>query len=432
MLIFVLFIHLIFLAAFTYRLQKGESTSLKIYFWPALFIKMISGIALGLLYIYYYSLGDTFQYFKDGSLLASFARNNLVSYFSFLWSGNESFDIWQSLGLTVPRALFLVKIVSVICLLTLNDYWLVSLYFSLASFYGAWLLLKQVIALNPTYKHPALAAILFFPSVVFWSSGLMKESLAMACLFFLSALFLKTWRKENPKLMEWVLMCIAVWLLWNLKYYYLAVFLPIVFASFVFKFFIHPFLTTKKIIIRILIWLIVLIIPLAVMSFIRPNFYPDRFLHVIVSNNDVFNQRSDAWDAIHYSNLQPNAFSVFVNSPWALFSGLFRPFLWEVNTVFQFLVAIENTFIFLLTASAIFRGRTALQTPNRLLVFSIITYTSILCVFLALSTPNFGTLVRYKVGFLPFFLLIILIDNPILFRIFSFYEMAMHKIHRIS
>jgi hypothetical protein len=34
-------------------------------------------------------------------------------------------------------------------------------------------------------------------------------------------------------------------------------------------------------------------------------------------------------------------------------------------------------------------------------------------VFLALSTPNFGTLSRYRAGFLPFFVFVIAYRNPI-------------------
>lgn len=418
----VAFIHITLIATFSFWLWKREVSSLRIYFWPALTLKILAGVALGLLYSHYYSVGDTFQYFEDGKKLAELAHEDVKTYFVFLWSGNESFDIWTTIVLTEPRALFLIKIVSMLSFVTLNNYWIISIYFSMASFFGAWLLVKQIVVLSQSYKHAAVAAILFFPSVVFWSSGLIKESLAMACLFFLSSLFLKTWIKQKLTLMEWIFLMLTLWMLWNLKYYYLAVFLPIVFTSLVVKFLILPILNTKKVFIRLMVWLIVLVLPVAAISFVRPNFYPERFLHVIVLNYQSFLDRSDGNDAIQYYDLQPNVVSVLINSPWALISGLFRPFVWESNTVFQFLVAVENAFILVLTIVALFRSRKVFQSPHRLLVFSIVSYTIMLCIFLALSTPNFGTLARYKVGCMPFFLFVILVDNPILSRIFSFYE----------
>jgi hypothetical protein len=43
-------------------------------------------------------------------------------------------------------------------------------------------------------------------------------------------------------------------------------------------------------------------------------------------------------------------------------------------------------------------------------------YVVFLCVFLALSTPNFGTLSRYRIGFTPFLWLLLLGGSGILSR----------------
>ena len=84
---------------------------------PHLLLKLVAGICLGLVYTYYYSVGDTFPYFQDGVTLANVARTDVVSYFSFLWSGDESFPIWSELVYKQPRAMFLSKITSLFCVL---------------------------------------------------------------------------------------------------------------------------------------------------------------------------------------------------------------------------------------------------------------------------------------------------------------------------
>ena len=43
-----------------------------------------------------------------------------------------------------------------------------------------------------------------------------------------------------------------------------------------------------------------------------------------------------------------------------------------------------------------------------------IIYVSILAITMAFASPNWGSLVRYKVGYLPFFLLLILNNNPVI------------------
>ncbi len=50
---------------------------------------------------------------------------------------------------------------------------------------------------------------------------------------------------------------------------------------------------------------------------------------------------------------------------------------------------------------------------NRLIVMAALVFICVLCIFLALSTPNLGTLSRYRVGFLPFFVLLTLADHPV-------------------
>jgi hypothetical protein len=44
----------------------------------------------------------------------------------------------------------------------------------------------------------------------------------------------------------------------------------------------------------------------------------------------------------------------------------------------------------------------------------------LLAIFLALSTPNFGTLSRYKIGFFPFLVFLTLYKNPLLGKIMQF------------
>src|SRR6478609_8007728 len=131
--IVVAFIHILVLATFSFWFWKRESLSLKIYFWPALILKIFTGIALGFLYSRYYTVGDTFQYFEGGTKLAALARADVKNYFAFLWSGDESFDIWSTLALKEPRALFLIKIVSFFSIATLDNYWIISVYFSVIS-----------------------------------------------------------------------------------------------------------------------------------------------------------------------------------------------------------------------------------------------------------------------------------------------------------
>jgi hypothetical protein len=139
-------------------------------------------------------------------------------------------------------------------------------------------------------------------------------------------------------------------------------------------------------------------------------------------NYEGFAELSKPGDAILYEGLRAEATSVLRYAPKALFSGLFRPFVWEAGNFFQLAAGLENAVLLVLLLTSWPQWRNAVRSPQRILIFSAIVYCTLLCIFLALSTPNFGTLARYKVGFLPFFVLLTAAGNPFLSRVKSFLQ----------
>jgi len=370
----IVILNLAFLLFVFYRIWGFEKTPLRKFFWPALVLKLISGISLGLLYTYYYSIGDTFLYFKDGVSLAALARSDLASYFEFLSRGDNSNPIWADLVYQQPRAMFLSKITSLFCLLTADNYWLISLYFSGTTFVSAWFLVKKINDLYERVKIGTILGFLFFPSVVFWSAGLIKESVAMAALFFLSLIFLKIWRRERISWTAWFLMLIALWVVWSLKYYYLAIFLPVAFTALAMKYILTKF-AIKNLPAKVMLWCLIFTMPLLLMSILHPNFYYERFMEVVVSNYFEFQEISNPEDLIHYEGLKATPLSMLQHSPWAFFSGLFRPFVTEAHTSLQWFLAIENLILLVLAGGAVTQIKKAMISPHRLLLFSIVMYS---------------------------------------------------------
>ncbi|MBL7857737.1 MAG: hypothetical protein JNM57_08610 [Cyclobacteriaceae bacterium] len=427
--IVIALVHIGFIGFIAFRTWRTEP-SLKLFFWPALLFKIAAGIALGLVYKYYYFVGDTFNFFEDGVKLAAYARNDSFGYLKFMWSGDESFSVWHQLFYQQERSVFFTKIISLFSLLTFDNYWMASVYFSVISFFCSWHLVKVLIGFFPEAKIPALAAFLFFPSVVFWSSGIVKESVAAASLFFLTAVFIKLWFHEKVGLAAGLATACAVWLLWNLKYYFAAIFLPVVFTSLVVRFLILPFLKPQKQVVEILLWLICFAFFLFVASNLHPNFYADRFLRVMVENHDIFLQLSTPENLIQFYHLSPDVLSVLMNAPWAVISGLFRPFIWESGNLFQFLIAAENFIVLTLFISSLSQVKLLFQSRQRLLLLSMGVYALLLCVFLTLSTPNFGTLSRYRIGYLPYVVLLLMLKNPFLTGFSNFIERSFRNLVR--
>jgi hypothetical protein len=407
-------VNLLVIGAVAFRWWRSEKRNpVRRLFWPALSIKLLAGIALGIIYSTYYRVGDTWNYFEYAQTLTEIARESPVSFLRILTLPQGATAVSHLTELP-PRALMMVKIVALVNLITHDNYWISSLYFSFLSFAGSWFLVRTLVQYNDRLLAAAVIGFLFFPSVVIWSAGMLKESLAMAALCYLSAIALKVWWRNPVSWWQWGLCVFGLWGLWEIKYYYLAVFLPLVLAGLAVERLLNDRAQPKALLHLTLVWIAMLAIPLALISFSRPNFYPARFLGVVTANNAEVIANSEADNIIHYRELAPTIGSFVRNAPWALFSGLFRKLPWETNKFMQVVSGIENLLLLLLTISALRNLSKLPAAHDRLLIFTALFYCLVLCTFLALSTPNFGTLSRYRIGFLPFFVLLISIDNPVL------------------
>lgn len=393
-----------------WRWRQEDGSWRKVY-WPALATKLLAGIALGIIYSSYYETGDTFIFFDLAAEKAALARTDFPAYLDFITSPDQGYFLGEH------RLILFVKLVSIFAWLSYSNYWIISLYCSIISFFAAWHLTKTIVRLFPALRTAACIAFLFFPGVVFWSSGLIKESLAMAALFYLTALFVRLWMGERVRLWVIIPALIAFWLIFNLKYYYLAVFIPVTVSALIMRG-VSSRIKIKRFDVQLVIWGILLVSGFGLITFLHPNFTPYKLLAVIVSNNTVFMQVCAPGDVIHFYNLEPTWLSMAVNSPWALLSGLFRPFVWEADTVFKMITALQNLALFALTVISLPMLARLKNSPHRLLVISAILYSVLLSIFLALSTPNFGTLTRYNVGYLPFFVLLVT-QHPVVNRLVS-------------
>jgi hypothetical protein len=365
--------------------------------------------------MYYNYTADTILYFEDASKLANVASSKPLAYINILLFNKSdavlSFGLWQQ-----PRAFFMAKLVSLLNLFTGNNYWLTGLYLSALSFYGFWRLANTLVLIFPSSRLAAAIGLLLFPSVVFWSSGLIKESIAMACItgslhLLLSYQFkLNTPHTVSRKIWHGLILLFAAYLVWKLKYYYLAVLLPVYLAYLATVYLLRRF-TPIKPWAGILVFLVLFSGILAVATRLHPSLHPDVLLGTIIENHEVTLAASSPEDVIRFHPLQPDFVNFLKNTPLALVSGLFRPFVWEGNTLFQYITGIENLFILFITLLALFKLKKpslAAQPPVYLLLAATLTYILVLAIVLAFSAPNFGALARYKAGFLPFLLYFII------------------------
>ena len=94
-------------------------------------------------------------------------------------------------------------------------------------------------------------------------------------------------------------------------------------------------------------------------------------------------------------------------APQAVVVSLFRPFLWEARNPTMGLSALEATYFLFLTLRILWRVGLA-KTFKAVSTVPVLTlcfvFSLIFAISVGISSGNFGTLVRYKIPLMPFYL----------------------------
>lgn len=189
---------------------------IKYYYFPALILKILAGISVGLLYKYYYTGGDTWNYFYQAEIFGKIALHDWSNFSNLVF--HSKYQLIDGFAyINQPRAALMVKLVFILNLITNTNYWITSAYFSFFSFIGVWTFSSWV---YKSFNYGKLAALTLFvwPSFVFWSSGILKEALAVGLiLWIISTFFLMMDSKSYQKVLP---LLVATYFLFLIKYYF--------------------------------------------------------------------------------------------------------------------------------------------------------------------------------------------------------------------
>jgi hypothetical protein len=118
--------------------------------------------------------------------------------------------------------------------------------------------------------------------------------------------------------------------------------------------------------------------------------------------------RSDQYGSNNYDigKFDGSLISLISVAPNAIFTALFRPFLWEIGSPTMVFSAIENfililfTFFTLVKVSPFTVVRTLLKEP---FLFYCFIFSILFAFGVGIAGTNFGAMVRYKTPLMPFF-----------------------------
>lgn len=413
-----IFLGIFYLIAFAVRPSVTNSYTRK-YFIPALSLKFLGAIAVGVIYQFYYHGGDTYNYFyhssiifeaftKDFSLGWKLVNNSgglldpqLEPYYSRMY--------WYEAG---SQEYLIARISAVLGLFSNHTYTIIALMFAGISFSGIWAFYITFVKLRPgVYKQLAIA-LFFVPSLFFWGSGLGKDSLCIGALGWVFYAFYKGAIQRRNILQCSLVGFGAAYAIFAIKVYILLCFLP---AALLWIFNEN----SSRIQNSVVRWVSK---PLFLAVGGALAFFAATTLTKGDDHYDVekIGERSkitadyiysvsvkQEGSAYHLGELDGTIGGMVKLAPLAIITSLYRPFLWEAKNPVMMLSALEAAYFLIFTLRIFIRVgffktlRFITTTPVLTLsfLFSIIFAASV-----GVSTSNFGTLVRYKIPLIPFYL----------------------------
>jgi hypothetical protein len=422
--IFFIYLFFILFVLITIKRKNEEQNPAYRFFIPAFLAKVFFGIVFTLIYLLYYRGGDTISYFWSSRAIsrllfidpnAAFSIIFLDARNSLTWSAFNSETSWPLYQFFILKgdSAGVLRFTAPFMTLGFNYWFPALLLLNVFLFRGVWKFYLLVCKFYPGNTKWNAIAILFIPSVLFWGSGIMKDSFTLSCSFWLVTNIYYCFIERKRFLANFLMLILNAIIILTLKpYIFVALLPPALFWA--------SFLYIKKIQNKVLRYLATpsllaggIALGILVLSLSQSKLGVYGSTTGVLKQAQVVQQdliRGELYGKNYYDigKFDASISGVIKKAPTAIIAGLFRPFLWEASNIVIILSGIENAIILLLTLYLLFRiglksiYKVIIKEP--LILFSLI-FSIIFAFSVGLATANFGALVRYRILAVPFFLI---------------------------
>lgn len=410
------YLAIIYIIAYSVR-SSVTNVYTKKYFIPALTVKVVGAIALGILYHTLYR-GDTNNYYKQAGIVYHAFGDSFAAGWELVTTAGDVTPairkytdqlLWFGHG---SNEYFVVRVAAVFALFSFDTYTVIALLFAVFTFTGMWVMYMTFAKIRPqAYKELAIA-VFFLPSVFFWGSGLLKDSLCLGALGWLFYAFYRGAIERKNIVRCLLISTSAIAVIFAMKIYILLAFMPPA-MLWVFN------ENSSKIRNTAVRWLskplfIGVGVLVALYAFTKLAAADDRFNVDKIGaqsklTSDYLQQVSQTEQGSGYNiGVQDGTIgSMLKLAPQAVVVSLFRPFLWEAHNPTMALSALEALYFLVLTLRILWRVG-LLKTLSAISQVPVLTlcfvFSLIFAISVGISSGNFGTLVRYKIPLMPFYL----------------------------
>lgn len=370
--------------------RKDRDPSMMWFVMAAFSAKMLGSLArYYFTYIAYVSVGDAEEYDAFGRYLAPFYR---------------SFDFSPDVG-QVPGTGFLKMITGILYSVAGSSKLGAFTVFSWLGFIGlllCWRAFKRAVPTGDSWRYGLL--VMFLPSLLYWSSALGKDAWA---LFGLGICAYGVARVMTRQQFSGVLLlALGLWAVVMIRpHVALTVGSGLVLAALLYK-------PKKKSPLNPIFRVITFVVLVGMMILLISQ--TEKFLGVETLNQETVNSQLAAAEGRTVeagSSFTPVPVNTPLDLPYATTTVLFRPFPWESHNGQTVVTSLEGLFLIVITIRGWRRVRSIPRSLRRDPYVAYCLGIMLTFVYAFSSFSNFGILARQRCQVLPFFLVLICLEQ---------------------
>ncbi len=391
------------------------------YFIPAFVAKLFAAIAFCLVYTFYYEGGDTTGYYISARAYVNILFNNgfdsfmeVANFYSHNIQNTGYFNETNGYLYFPPHdyyALVVVLLTSPICLLAGKSFFATTILLSAFSFIGSWKLYELFIYYFPKKTKEFAYIILFIPSVIFWGSGILKDTYTYTFVGIYTYSIWKYFIIKDRKIKYIIAVVITAIFIILIKPYIFIALMPgsIIWLAFNrLKKIRNPFWRAASIPIVFATFGAIIVLGMSLLDAYLGEYSVDHVLDKAVkTQQDLIRGDQYGGNNFDIGKFDATISGILLKVPVAINLALFRPYLWDANNVVMLASGLENLAVLGFTIYVLFKVsfRKILKTigENPLILFSIV-FALFFAFSVGLTTANYGALVRLKIPCIPFYL----------------------------
>lgn len=378
-------------------------------------IKLLFSVSTILVYTYYYTdrqYADIYKYFDDSKVISDAAGQHPAAFLKVVTgirydstdaeikdvvANTNHFDK-QGAGVMEANNRLVIRLHTVLRFFSHGNIYIHTLVFCFLSFIGCVALYR---ALQPFFEfgHGRILIVPIFlvPSILFWSSGLLKETLVM---FFLGMLIFSAFKLLDLKN---ILANIAISVVCFLFVYTLK---PFIAFSFLAAFYLMATGNLKGYA-RIIAGLLGVGIVLWIF-YAHNTFICELSSSLIAKRNEfiALGLKMKAGSLTDTTISGGDCLEPLRLLPSAMYNMFLQPAVWS-KSLFEKIFGLENLLILLFSVVSLFYFKRPKRAKRQLVIFCLVFF-GLNYALIGITVPIIGALVRYKVFGLLFYLILLL------------------------